>query len=67
MLNQIGESAGKIYDYLKSNGEVTLATLKKNLELKGDLLTLSLGWLAREGKLEMLKKGNSTRIVLLDN
>lgn len=67
MLNRIGESAGKVYDYLDSKGEVTLASLKKDLDLKGDLIPLSIGWLAREGKLEVLKKGNSTKIALIDS
>lgn len=64
MLNEIGKTAGKVYDYLDSNGEVTLTTLKKNLDLKGDLVSLSLGWLAREGKLEITKKGSATKLSL---
>ena len=66
MINNIGEAAGKVYDFLSEEGEVTLSSLKKNLDLKGDLLPLSVGWLAREGKLEINKKGNSTKISLVN-
>ncbi|MEW5820262.1 MAG: winged helix-turn-helix domain-containing protein [Cyanobacteriota bacterium] len=67
MISDIGKTAGEIYRYLDNEGEVTLSTLKKNLNLKGDLVPLSLGWLAREGKLEITKKGSSTKISLLNN
>lgn len=66
MIGNIGETAGKVYNYIDSEGEVTLASLKKNLNLKGDLVPLSIGWLAREGKLEINRRGNSTRLSLIN-
>lgn len=65
MLETIGQNAGKVWTYLDENGEVTLAAIKKDLELKGDAAALSIGWLAREGKLEVTKKGNSVKVKLI--
>ena len=31
---QIGQSAGQIYNYLNSNGEATFSKIKKELDLK---------------------------------
>jgi len=65
MNSTIGDAAGKIWKYLDINGECTLASLKKNLELKPEQVTMSLGWLAREGKVEMQKSGTSLKIYLI--
>lgn len=65
MLQTVGEIAGKIWNYLDENGESTLTSLKKELDIKPEQATLSLGWLAREGKVEMEKKGNSVKVSLV--
>lgn len=65
MMNEmIGTTAGQVWEYLSNNEEVTMAALKKNLELKGDEATMALGWLARENKVELTKKGASVKIRL---
>ena len=61
-INAIGEDAGRIYEYLNRKGECTLAALKKDLKLTGDNAAYALGWLAREGKLDMRRKGTSLKI-----
>ena len=61
---QIGISAGQIYDYLNNNGESTFAKMKKELDLKGNFADLGLGWLAREDKVEISKKGSSVNVRL---
>ncbi len=61
---QIGVSAGQIYDYLNNNGETTFAKMKKELDLKGNFADLGLGWLAREDKVEISKKGSSVNVRL---
>ncbi len=61
---QIGFSAGQIYDYLNNNGETTFAKMKKELDLKGNFADLGLGWLAREDKVEISKKGSSVNVRL---
>ncbi len=62
---QIGQSAGQIYNYLSSNnGKSTFAKMKKELDLKGNFADLGLGWLAREDKVAISKKGSSVSITL---
>ncbi|MBP3925228.1 winged helix-turn-helix domain-containing protein [bacterium] len=62
---QIGFSAGQIYDYLSSNnGQATFSKMKKELDLKGNFADLGLGWLAREDKVEISKKGTSVNVRL---
>ena len=65
MMETIGLTAGQIWNYLNENGETTFAKMKKELDLKGNFAELGLGWLAREGKVEMSKKGTSTNVRLV--
>lgn len=62
--DKIGQSAGKIYNYLNNNGESTFSKMKKELDLKGNFADLGLGWLAREDKVEISKKGTSVSVRL---
>ena len=65
MMETIGQTAGQIWNYLNENGETTVSKMKKELDLKGNFAELGLGWLAREGKVEMSKKGASTNVRLV--
>ena len=65
MMETIGQTAGQIWNYLNENGETTVTKMKKELDLKGNFAELGLGWLAREGKVEMSKKGTSTNVRLV--
>jgi len=65
MMETIGQSAGQIWEYLNANGESTLTKMKKDLDLQGNFTELGLGWLAREGKVEITKKGTSTKVRLV--
>ncbi len=60
----IGSSAGEIYNYLNVNGESSFSKMKKELDLKGNFADLGLGWLAREDKVEISKKGTSVNVRL---
>lgn len=61
---QIGFTAGEIYNYLSDKGEATFSKIKKELDLKGNFADLGLGWLAREDKVEISKKGASVNVRL---
>lgn len=65
MMEVIGQSAGQIWEYLNNNGESTLTKMKKDLDLKSNFADLGIGWLAREGKVDVSKKGASTVIKLV--
>lgn len=61
---QIGLSAGEIYNYLHDNGTTSFSKMKKELDLKGNFADLGLGWLARENKVDISQKGPAVKISL---
>ncbi len=61
---EIGEAAGKIWAYLDSHGPSTVAKLKTGTRLPDELLHEGIGWLAREEKIALEKKGRTTSISL---
>lgn len=62
--HQIGETAGAVWQYLSDNGESSLATIKKELNVSADLLLAAVGWLAREEKLEFAISGKTAKLSL---
>ena len=63
---QIGEAAGFIYHELE-NGECNLTQLKNHLIKNGfdaQISAMSIGWLAREDKLDISKTGKKWSIQL---
>jgi len=65
MQEQIIESAGQIYDYLAGKGEVTLNKITKDLDLDENFVSMGLGWLSREDKLEYTRKPKSVSVKLV--
>ena len=66
MEEKIGTTAGHIYKYLVGNGEISIAALKKEIELDDPtLLPMGIGWLAREGKVTCSKKGKNILVALI--
>ncbi|NDV46750.1 hypothetical protein D0T49_06780 [Paludibacter sp. 221] len=52
MLEKIGTNAGHIWTVLE-NGEASLKAVKKATKLTEKDLNMALGWLAREGKIDL--------------
>ncbi len=65
MVEMIGQAAGSIWNYLNEKGESSVSKMKKELDLKGNMADLALGWLAREGKIAIAKKGLTTNVKLV--
>ena len=61
-INEIGEDAGRVWEYVSSHEECTFSALKKGLKLSTESCSMALGWLAREGRIDMRRKGISLRI-----
>lgn len=61
---EVGETAGKVWQALNDNGPLTLAQLKKKVNGSGELVSLALGWLAREDKIDIAQEKKSYRISL---
>lgn len=57
MVNSIGDTAGLVWKYLHGRGEANLTQLKKGVRADPNLVLQAIGWLAREGKLRIEKKG----------
>ncbi len=64
MIDEIGSTAGRIWDALGNNGGLSLAQLKRKIGGSPDLLNQAIGWLAREDKIAVEKKGNSVKLSL---
>jgi hypothetical protein len=64
MHDEIGTAAGTIWRYLDEHGETTLAKLKQGTEVSDQLLLMGLGWLAREGKIRLVRGKQVTRVML---
>jgi hypothetical protein len=55
MFEEIGIAAGAIWKTLDTNGEMSLAKLKKEVKAEGALFDWAIGWLAREDKIELYR------------
>jgi hypothetical protein len=63
-VQQIGETAGAVWHALHENGPLTLAKLEKQLGVNRDLVMQAVGWLAREGKIE-ISESKRAKVVAL--
>lgn len=62
--DEIGPTAGLVWQTLNDKGGQTVAALKKSVDAPGDLVMAAVGWLAREGKLEFDASGRTVKISL---
>ena len=53
MSERIGETAGKVWQFLKTSGAAPAARIQKGIGETTALTHQGIGWLAREGKLEI--------------
>jgi hypothetical protein len=59
---QVGETAGKVWELLSSEGPQTLAQLKKKVKGSGEVLDFAIGWLARENQVEITAEKKTFRV-----
>jgi hypothetical protein len=59
-VQEIGETAGKVWQTLKEHGSLSVAKLVERVGGNRDVAMQAMGWLAREDKLEIseTKRGN---------
>jgi predicted Kef-type K+ transport protein len=63
----IGFDAGGVFNHLSNQSDssvVKATTLKEKLDMSTSQVYLAIGWLAREDKVDVLKKQNSVRVRL---
>lgn len=61
---EVGNTAGDVWQALATHGPQSLANLKKQVPLPGDLVVAAVGWLAREGKLSFRPNGRTVLVEL---
>lgn len=61
---KVGESAGKVWHALSTDGPQTVAQLKTKLNGSSEVLNFALGWLAREDKVEITQDKRSFKVKL---
>ena len=66
MHEEIGTTAGAIWQALNANGESSLPGLKKQIEAKSPVFEWAIGWLAREDKIVITRRQRSYRVRLND-
>ncbi len=62
--SEIGVAAGKVWQALNGKGSMVKTQVAKATGLSNDMVSLGIGWLAREGKLDFQKtpKGDLVKL-----
>jgi hypothetical protein len=66
MHEEIGTTAGAIWQALNNNGELSLPSLKQQVAAKSPVFDWALGWLAREDKVVISRQQRGYRVRLND-
>ena len=64
MINVIGETAGKVWNFLDQKGEANLNQIRKGTKGNSNMILQAIGWLAREDKLDIKAKGRNVTYCL---
>ena len=64
MIEEIGEIAGEIWNLLYNNGEMSISRVVSRINATQSIAYMGLGWLAREDKLEFIKKNRGVFVRL---
>lgn len=62
----IGATAGKVWKFLQTSGESSLAAVERGVGGPKPLVCMAIGWLAREGKISMRQEKRSLQLCLVD-
>ena len=62
---QIGETAGLVWQCLDQSGPLLISKLIKQVDAPRDAVMQAVGWLAREGKIELEEIGRGKKIISL--
>jgi hypothetical protein len=63
----IGETAGAVWEYLKDHGKSTLRAVQNGVESPAGTVPMAVGWLAREGKVELAQEKRTMYIWLKED
>jgi hypothetical protein len=63
-VEKIGQTAGMVWNFLQSHGESSLSSLEKGVEAPKAMVSMAVGWPAREGKIAVKDEKRAVRISL---
>lgn len=66
MHEEIGTTAGTVWQILNAKGELSLPSLKQQAAAKSPVFEWAIGWLAREGKVIITRRQKSYHVRLND-
>lgn len=66
MKDQIGKTAGAIWEVLRSNDRMALSQLPRAVKERESVTYQALGWLAREDKIVYETQGKKTYVALAE-
>jgi hypothetical protein len=64
MIEEIGTAAGEIWDLLNEKSELSISGVVSEINASQSIAYMALGWLAREDKLEFVKKSRGVFVRL---
>ncbi|MFA6163129.1 MAG: winged helix-turn-helix domain-containing protein [Methylobacter sp.] len=64
MSNSIGETAGKVWKYLDTNGPTSVSKITTETGLNKNDIQRAIGWLSKEDKLAIEMKGRTETLSL---
>ena len=64
MITEIGIAAGDVWHYLDTYGEASFSEMIKRIDTTRDILLMSIGWLAREGHVVVVKLDGDYKVSL---
>ena len=65
--NEIGINAGKIWNILNKNRDMSIKLIKKSLTLDDKSVYMALGWLAREDKITFYEEKTEFKVMLKED
>ncbi|HUK13785.1 MAG TPA: winged helix-turn-helix domain-containing protein [Thermoanaerobaculaceae bacterium] len=63
-MDNLAQAPGKVWHFLRANGKVSLTALEKGVDAPRAMVYMAVGWLAKEGKVEMVQEERAVRIWL---
>jgi DeoR/GlpR family transcriptional regulator of sugar metabolism len=64
MIEEIGKVAGEIWHLLEERGEISISGVVSEINASQSTVYMGLGWLARENKLDFVKKSRGVFVKL---
>jgi len=62
----IGDTAGQVWRFLRSKGKSSLNAVERGIKAPKPLVDMAVGWLAREGKVELRQEKRSIQLWLTE-